>query len=429
MRFLGIKNDIICVVSDSAFLNSEFNSLELPKEFSNLSNKEIIENLFIRNNKIYNRKTFLDLSNSKVAVISNFRMRCGISTYFENLFPHFLKNCKDFKLFIEKNDIKTGDIFKLGELSLSTKNVSECWKRGESTLDLIKSINDYNPDVIVINHEWGLFPNAKIWLSLLTQLSKYKIVVIQHSVYPKHLDKTICEAAMPNIIVHLDGAKSALIDKGISADKINVLQHGCYPIVSKNQLWNFYNTKNRFIQSGFGFKYKNFEDSIRATHLLKNKYPDIFFTALISESPYNRVGHQQYFDELFKLIQDFNLEENVGIVRGFQEDSVIDSYLRTNKVAVFPYKMDSENVCFGSSGAARQAMSKHLPVITSSIHHFSDLPTIKANTPEQLASAIDTIFSNEDAVIKQLQIQEDFINKNNWENISNQLVSIIERVS
>ena len=66
-----------------------------------------------------------------------------------------------------------------------------------------------------INHEFGLWPNASYWLSMLTQLSEYRIITTLHSVFPQHYDKTICEAAIPEIIVHSEGAKQALEKKGV----------------------------------------------------------------------------------------------------------------------------------------------------------------------------------------------------------------------
>src|ERR1700686_1354773 len=214
-----------------------------------------------------------------------------------------------------------------------------------------------------------------------------------HSIFPNHLDKTIVEASMPEIVVHLEAAKQCLMkEKNINA-KIYVIPHGCYPLENNPQLWNIYKSEHNFLQVGFGLKYKAFEDSIIAVSLLKEKYPDIFFTAIFSEAPNSKYEHEIYYQELVKLIEQLNIKENVGIIRGFQSDTCLDAYFRTNKVAVFPYKSSGIHFVYGASGASRMAMSKQIPVITSSIPHFSDLCSIKADTPEDIAKELEKLFS------------------------------------
>jgi glycosyltransferase involved in cell wall biosynthesis len=177
---------------------------------------------------------------------------------------------------------------------------------------------------------------------------------------------------------------------------------------------------------GFGHTYKNFQHCIQATALLKDKYPDIFFTAIFSESPYNKMGHQIYYNELTNLIQKLKIEDHVSILRGFQSDNTLDSYLRTNKVAVFPYNSSLEHTVYGASGMARLAMSKNIPVITSHMPLFLDLPTIKTTTPEQTAQQLDLLFTDKTIVEQQLILQSDYIKNNSWDVVAQQHVDIFE---
>jgi len=235
-------------------------------------------------------------------------MKCGISTYSENLLPHIVKEFKHFKLFIEENDSPTHDVFQVGEYTLDKDQVSTCWKRGESLKKLVDEIKKYNPDVILIQHEFGLWHNARYWLSFMNQISEFKTFVTMHSVF-YHKDKTICEAAMPNIIVHLDGAKKVLKeDKGVPGN-VFVIPHG-FNKATKEKLWNFYKSDKTFMQFGFGFRYKGWENCIKATAILKEKYKDVFFTGLFSESPFNKLDHELYYNDLMALISSLGLKEN-----------------------------------------------------------------------------------------------------------------------
>jgi glycosyltransferase involved in cell wall biosynthesis len=125
-----------------------------------------------------------------------------------------------------------------------------------------------------------------------------------------------------------------------------------------------------------------------------------------------------------RLVETLNIAENVAIIRGYQSDISIDAYLRTNKVAVFPYGSEAGHEVWGSSGAARLAMSRGIPVISSSIPHFRDLPTIKADTPEDIAKELDHLFFNTKAQQDQIDKQLKFIEENSWEKVAKKMLDI-----
>ncbi len=425
MRYVGIKDSKICVVSDDLIENSQLTVLEVPEELSHLSSIEIATYCKFKNNTLVSKKAKKNASDLKVAFVTNWKMKCGISTYAENLWPEIAPHLKEYKLFIEYNDNPTDILHQVGDQQIDLDRVVPCWKRGENLSNLIKEIKEYDPDLVLIQHEFGLWPNAMHWLSMMTQLSEYRVIVIMHSVF-HHRDKTIVEASIPEIVVHLDGAKDVLKnEKGIPAD-VHVIPHGCYPLINKERLWNFYKSNHTFMQAGFGFRYKNFEYPIKAVALLKQKYSDVFLTILFSEAPNNLVEHQKYYDELISLIESLDIKENVAIIRGYQSDETLDSYLRTNKVAVFSYTSAPGHEVFGASGAARLAMAANIPIITSSVPHFSDLPSIKTDTPEDIAKELDVLFGSKQAIKEQLLKQENYVNDNSWAQVALQYIKAFE---
>jgi glycosyltransferase involved in cell wall biosynthesis len=418
-KYVGVKNNRIFIVSDKPFINPEMEIIEVPEELINLSTNDLILNCSIKNNQIKynNTKNF-----NKVAFVSNWKMRCGISSYFESLGPEIAKRLKDFKLFIEENDITTGDVLDFGDIKLQESQVVSCWKRGESLQLLVKKLKEYDPDIILINHEWGIFPNARYWLAMMNQLSDYRVIVIMHSIF-HHKDKTIVEASIPEMVVHLEGAKQVLKEEKNISGQVYVVPHGCEKY-NDHRLWNFYKSDKTVIQFGYLFKYKAWEVALHTIALLKNKYNDIFFTGLCSESPYAKVEHQLYYNELMLLIDELGIQENVSLIRGFQSDEVLDSYLRTNKIAIFPYVSTIEHEVFGVSGAARMCMATGMPVISSSVNHFSDLNTIKADTAEQMAEELDKLFSNSKLINQQVEKQKEYVEQNSWANIAQHYIKI-----
>ncbi len=423
-RYAGIKNGIIKIISDYNFDNQDLMVVKIPHELDLINSSEIISNYKFKNNKFVLPNDIKDIKDLKIALVSNWKMTCGISTYAESLFAELIKHLNNYKLFVEKNEI-VGDFYTAGNQVIPKDNIIACWNRGQSLKQLIYEIKKYDPDIVWIQHEFGLWSNACYWLSMMSQLSEYRIIVTMHSVF-HHKDKTICEAAIPEIVVHLEGAYKVLKEeKGISGD-VYVIPHGCYPCTNKEKLWNFYRTKHTIIQAGFLFRYKGWEESIKAIAILKEKYPDVFFTGLCSESDFSKLEHEIYFNELMDLIKTLNVEENVALIRGYQSDQTWDSYFRTNRVALFPYISHPGHEVFGASGAARLAMSKNIPVLSSSVNHFSDLPTIKADTPEQIACEISKLFDDYKLINKQLEKQNAFLQKHSWEQIALQYVKLFE---
>ncbi len=424
-RFAGIKNDKIYIVSDKIFDNDNYKVVEVPAELEAVTSSELISEYKVRDGKLIAKRAKIPAAKMKVAFVGNWKMRCGIATYSENLVPEVMKHVGDFRLFVERDESPTGPLNVVGTETIDEDRVKVCWKRGESLQELIAAIKEYNPDVIWFQHEFGLWPNARYWLSLMNQLSDFRIIVTMHSVF-HHKDKTICEAAMPEIVTHLEGGRAVLKDEKQLSSKVYVIPHGCFPCDNREKLWNFYKTERTFMQFGFGFRYKGWELSIKAVSLLKEKYPDIFFTGLFSESAFNKIEHEIYYNELMDMVASLGLQENVAILRGYQSEATLDSYLRINRVTVFPYISHPQHEVFGASGAARVAMSKGTPVITSSVNHFSDLPTIKADTPEEIAAQLEILFSDWKAINAQVEKQLNYINENTWEKVGLQYIKIFE---
>lgn len=424
MRYAGVKNNRICLVLDGPFAHPDLQIIKVPDELAHVSSKDLI-NCRVQDEKIVCQFAKKCARHIKVALVGNWKMQCGIATYSENLWSEVVKYIGDYKLFIEENDNKIGPLNQIGGQTISEDKVFPCWKRGGPTSNLVKAIKDYNPDVVWIQHEFGLWPDARHWLSLMSQLSDFRVIVTMHSVF-HHKDKTICEAAIPEIVVHLQGGHEVLKNEKHVPGKVYVIPHGCFPCTSSEKLWNLYKSERTFMQFGFGFRYKGWENSIHATAILKKRFPDVFFTGLFSESPYNKREHDIYFTELMDLVNKLNLQENVALVRGFQSDETLDSYLRTNRATLFPYISHPAHEVYGASGAARVAMTKALPVVTSSVNHFEDLPTIKANTPEEIAAALEKMFIDPIARQEQINKQINYLNENTWENVALRYVALFE---
>lgn len=420
MRYVGVRFNKICVISETPIQNATLEVIEVPSELSHISSNDLFTRCRFKDGKLICKLARKPAKQMKVAFVGNWKQKCGISTFAEKLFPEIAAHLGDFKMFIEENDEPTGDIYSLGK-----DKVVVCWKRGLSTQKLSDAIKDYDPDIVWINHEWGMWFHAGHWLALMSQLSHYRVITTMHSVF-RHQDKTICEAAMPEIVVHLEGGKKVLEEEKFVSGKVIVIPHGCEPYDGA-RLWNMYRSQHTVIQSGFLHSYKGWEEALRVIALLKLKYPDVFFTGICSDSPSNQVEQQNYFNELLKLVNRLDIQENVCLIKGFQSDQVMDSYLRTNRVGLFPYGSQPGHEVFGVSGAARVAMSKGLPVVSSNANHFQDIPSMKGATIEEMAAHIDRLFSEPKIYQEQVERQIAYIANNTWEKAALRYVELFER--
>jgi glycosyltransferase involved in cell wall biosynthesis len=417
-RYVGTKNNTIYTVSDCVFTSELYDVYEVPETLGWMTGDELIANCVIRNGVVRRKEERLAAKDMKVALISNYGTKCGIGTYSKFLYDELVGLVGDYRVF---NEIQAYE--NIGS-TLPKEKIVSCWKRGESLLPLVEKVKEFDPDVILVQFEFGLFPDARKFLSMYNQLSNYRIITTVHSTY-NHKDKLLVEAAMGEIVCHLDGAKKMLEDKGVSG-RIHVIPHGCFPCTDKSRLWNYYKSSATFVQFGFAYKYKHYESSIRAAGLLKKRWKDVFFTGLFGESAYNKIEHQAYYEELMLLVKELGLEDNVGLIRGYQTEACVDAYLRTNRVAVFPYAYEKANECYGASGAAPYTMSCGIPVVSSNIHHFENLPTIKANSPEELATELDKLFMNPKSINWQVERQNKYLEKNSWKKTAERYVKVFE---
>jgi glycosyltransferase involved in cell wall biosynthesis len=286
----------------------------------------------------------------------------------------------------------------------------------------------WNPDFVIVQHEFGIFPKAPQFLQMLQMLDRTKYAITLHSVY-QHLDKTICTSAIKNIIVHSQQGKECLRRLG-HEQNIFVVPHGCIQYKDVTELWNIFQVPYVLVQFGFGFFYKGVDRAIEAVSILKKqeKFKDIYYVYLCSDSGHFDAVHTQYYSFLLNKIKELGVEDNVSIIRKYHTEETINNYLRTAKIALFPYRTDPNHVVYGASGALRVAMANGIPVIASESHMFDDLEGIlpRPDSPEKLAWEIDEIFSNDQYRDNLKKRINDHIQANTWDIIADKYLEVYQ---
>lgn len=342
-------------------------------------------------------KSELPKSLKRVAFISDYGVQCGIATYTEYLVNAMRPLVASIKVFAEENG--DGD----------TDEVIRCWARNAQYQGIIDEVKKYNPDVIFLQHEYGLFHNHAQFNSLMSQLSKWKTVVTLHTVLEHdvpdqnasldYMSRVLTEFACPEVIVHARRAGTTLRARGYSG-MIHYVPHGC---VSRTELAPLPATKygmftlHSIFQYGFGGRHKGWEMAIDVVDRLRSKYPDIFYLGAFSLSPQASSSDIQYHEELLDLVRKRGLEKHVALQRGFQSEQMLTNLARCSRVALYPYQRPNASwASWGASGAVQLPISLGMPIVLSDFpcfQEFEDLfPVCK--TSLEMAWAIDRIFSD-----------------------------------
>lgn len=408
MKYLLVDQDDLIVACSKTYLSSK----ECRTIF--VTNKD--------NNDLVGKKVVFGgrkkMSEIRLAVICNWGDKCGISTYTRFLVESLKKKVKEVKIFSED----------VGE---KEDGVCYCWKRGESMYEAVSKVLEWKPDFILIQHEFGLFPKATYWLSMLQMLDQVPYLVTLHSVY-SHLDKTICTSNIKNIAVHSKEASDVLRNLG-NQNNIYVVPHGCVKFDHVDELWNIFQNPYSLVQFGFGFFYKGVDRAIEAIHHLKStdeKFKNIFYCYLCAESDHTSMVHSNYLNFLKHKICELGLHDNVAILRGFHSEQTINNYLRTAKIALFPYMTDPNNTVYGASGAIRIAMANKIPVVASESHLFDDLEGVvpRPNCYLSLANEIDHIFSDEKYKKELLHRNSHYVKHNTWDHAANKYLHVMDDI-
>ena len=417
MRFLGLKGKKITVVSNTEFVPTGDMTVLAVDLVDTIDENDIIQNYEIWRGEVRRKDEVKPARRLRVAMVGAYRDRCGISTYAEQLFPAIGSRVEDYRIFAEcLPDAK------------DEPNVVRCWKRSESFSDLAAQISKYDPDIVLIQHGYNAFPEARHWLSLMSSLSNFRTLVTLHNVSKDH-NRIIHEAAIPEIIVHTEAAKNVLREKEFSMP-IHVIPHGCEPTLEMQSMDNPYGSKHTLIQFGFGFQYKGWETSLLAVSILRETYPDIFYTGLFGENKHHLSLHENYLEKLKNLVFELGIEQNVALLNGYQGDTILHSYLRTNCVAIFPYIIDHGiHTVYAASGAARIAMQNGIPTIVSKAPIFGDLEGVcpRITDTEDLCREISRLFEDSAAHHQQIICQNHFLKTNSWENVSATHVDIFSK--
>lgn len=406
----------------SAILNFEpvdRKYIPVPAELSEISDKDLITKFEIKNGSIQRRGE--ETPKPRVIVISDWGINCGIATYTKYLVEAMKPLTSGLLILAEDADGLPPE-----------QDVIRCWDRKGDYLRILPEVERFNPDLIIVQHEFGLFHKVNLWQSLMSQLSKWRVITTFHTVLEHRVPnidasldykaRCFAEMACPEIVVHQKKARETLRDRGYSG-RVHYIPHGCFPPHTGRKLkpekYGMYPDQTIF-QYGFGGRHKGWEFAIDTVEILKSKYPDVLYLGVFNLPVGGEVHASNYHQELIESVKKKDLIKNVSLISGFQSEVMLRNLISGMRVGFFPYQSPKNWFSWGASGAVQLPLSMGLPLVLGEFSQFEEyrgrVPLVK--TPEEAANEIDKLFSDVDHWKSRSKVSIDLAEERSWDKVA-----------
>ena len=351
-------------------------------------------------------------------------IECGIATYTHYLNTK-LRNLKNETFVISQFGAQGEGVFPLYQPE--TSSFSE---------DIHNTSVRMTPDVIHIQHEYGLYGHLKgvevIGLILRYRLDRIPVVTTLHTVHDEYderehlLLKYIIEESSA-IIVHEDHQHKSLTKHFGPSDKIFVIEHGMRdtePIRNAKEKLNLKN-KKVILLCGYFRPSKGF-------HKIIDIFPDICKkdnnVVLVVAGKTRNLAFDDYRRTLFKQLNNSPVVDRIKIFRGQFPQYTFDTIISAADVVVLPYEIG------GQSGILAQCYAMNVPVVTSNLRAFKNIINrsggglICENDREYISNIFKVINDNDLRNQMKKNIRSYIKNKTSWSLIAERHIQVYHNV-
>ncbi len=391
-----------------------------------------------RNTKLVNGKSSLS-SRPEILLITSYPPReCGIATYSQDLRTAL--------------DSKFGDSFSLSVCAIESQHQQHQYPPEVKYILNTTSAVDYQQlqhtislsrtiSMVIIQHEFGLYPERQLFLEFLRGLTK-PFVIVFHTVIPHPDDKLRGMVqqyirASSSVVVMTEHASDVLEhDYDAIKHKIHVIPHGTHLVrhADKLLLKDKYELTGKKVLSTFGLlsSGKGIETTLEALPEVIETNPNVVFLVIGKTHPEIIASQGEvYRESLIAKVDELNLGRHVRFVNKYLTLSELLEFLELTDVYLFTSLDPHQTV----SGTLAYAMSCGCPVISTPIPQTNEL--IDESTgiitdfqnSGQLASAIKLLVENEDLRVRLSANTLQRILPTAWENSAILHAQLFEKIS
>jgi polysaccharide biosynthesis protein PslF len=238
----------------------------------------------------------------------------------------------------------------------------------ESYLSAASQVKDLCPDVVCLEHEFGLWGE---WQDTLvadfimpfidrvnSDASGATVVTTLHTVRPSpgDLERTVVhdmvEQSAATVVMARTGALILMDDYGTATGSLVHIPHGV-PVVERLPRRHFkrrLELQNRIVICTVGMldRRKGIEYVIEAMKTVVETHPEaIYLIAGETHPEVRKLAGEEYRNELRKLVRQLGLENNVSFVNSYLNDRELVDYLQATDIYVTPY-LDRNQITSGT---------------------------------------------------------------------------------
>jgi glycosyltransferase involved in cell wall biosynthesis len=271
----------------------------------------------------------------------------------------------------------------------------------------VKLKNDSNIQLVLIQHEFGLFEAQKLAFLMLLEQIQQPIALVLHTVLPypdsffKQQLKSYADQVDQLIVMTELSAHLLQTDYEIKPHKIQVIPHGTHLLshANREELKFNFELQGKTILSTFGFigANKSIETTLQALPEMVKRIPNLLFLIIGKTHP-NVIASdgEKYRNYLEDLVESKGMGNHVKWINCFLPTLELLDYLSLTDIYLFTSNDPNQAV----SGTFSYAISSGCPVVSTRIPHAVEVLKedmgilIDFNNHEQLANAVIELLEN-----------------------------------
>ncbi|MBF0429653.1 MAG: glycosyltransferase [Fibrobacteria bacterium] len=361
----------------------------------------------------------------RIAFVSTYPpIECGIGTYTSYL-NEALKHHHNETFIISYVGAQGENVFAIA--SLDSHSLAS---------DIFDVSDKITPDVVHIQHEFGLYGNQKgvqvVELLLRYRLVGEPVVITLHTVKPEippdeQIILRILVSESQAIIVHERSQKDTLVKLFGQSRKIHVIPHGVRELSAISEAKQKIKlTNNKIILlCGYFRPSKGFHKIVKWFPEIAKKCPG---TILVIAGKSRGLQYREYQSAFFQLINNSPANDKIEVLRGQFPQHTFDTIISAADLIVLPYEAGAQ------SGIMAQCLAFHKPVVTSDLPAFQRLIDESgggyvAKSKQDYIQKISKII-NDDNLRQRLQnnIKKHVKKQVNWSTIAEQHIKVYQSV-
>ncbi|MDD2190461.1 MAG: glycosyltransferase family 4 protein [Eubacteriales bacterium] len=339
----------------------------------------------------------------KIAFLSTYPPReCGLATFTQDLVTAIDGSGEiDTKVIAVTNP--GNDVYDSKVIAMIAQNEQADYIR------MAKELNHSDIDLLVIEHEYGIFggEHGAYILDLINNL-EIPVVTTFHTILskPDPQQQSIINALgkkSEKVITMARNTKPLLKSiYGIDQEKIEVIHHGVpkRPFQTRESLKTKYGYENRQIISTFGLigPSKGIEYGIEAIAKVVMDHKDVRYLILGQTHPALKEEGIAYRNKMEALVENLDLSNNVEFINKYlSKDEIID-YLQLSDIYMTPYLGKDQAV----SGTMAYAVGYGKAIVSTPYLYAKEMLSggrgflSEFSNPDSLAENIKNIIKNPD---------------------------------